>query len=171
MVKRGAQLGAGTSLPISTICGPLRGCYGISGHLFIASDNYARDSPEIVLNNHDTERSGFSVIEIRQTSRHSETWGHSETEGTSRKRSCLEVFCYGVFLAVTVTVTVTVTVHVVLVEISSDICMQIVVSTVGNALVTVLAYYRSWSKNVDKKPAKALSCAALAQRSVVSNKG
>ena len=59
----------------------------------------------------------------------------------------LEVFCFGVFLAVAA--------HVVLVEISSDIWMQIVVSAVGIALMTALAYYRSWSKNADKKPAKA----------------
>jgi hypothetical protein len=61
----------------------------------------------------------------------------------------LEVFCFGVFLAVAA--------HVVLVEISSDIWMQIVVSAVGIALMTALAYYRSWSKNADKKPAKVLS--------------
>lgn len=57
----------------------------------------------------------------------------------------LEVFCCGVFLAVAV--------HVVLVEISNDIWMQIVVSAAGIALMTALAYYRSWSKKVDKKPA------------------
>jgi hypothetical protein len=48
---------------------------------------FASNFPEIVVNNHDTERSGFSAIEIRQTSRHSEIWGHSETDGTSCKRS------------------------------------------------------------------------------------
>ena len=48
--------------------------------------------------------------------------------------------------------------------------MQIVVSAVGIALMTGLAYYRSWSK-ADKKPAKALSGAALAQRSVGANEG
>jgi hypothetical protein len=49
--------------------------------------------------------------------------------------------------------------------------MLIVVSAVGVALMTVLAYYRSWSKAADKKPAKALSGAALAQRSVGANEG
>jgi hypothetical protein len=29
-----------------------------------------------------------------------------------------------------------------------------VVSVVGIVLMTVLAYYRSWSKNADRKPAK-----------------
>jgi hypothetical protein len=32
--------------------------------------------------------------------------------------------------------------------------MQIVVSVVGIALMTVLAYYRSWSKKADKKPVR-----------------
>jgi hypothetical protein len=54
----------------------------------------------------------------------------------------LEVFCSGVFLAVIA--------HLVLVEISDSIWMQIVVSAAGIALMTALAYYRSWSKKVDK---------------------
>jgi hypothetical protein len=54
----------------------------------------------------------------------------------------LEVFCVGVFLAVGA--------HVVLVEVSDAIWMQIVVSVVGIALMTAVAYYRSWSKNADK---------------------
>jgi len=58
----------------------------------------------------------------------------------------LEVFCLGVFLAVAA--------HVVLVEVSGTIWMQIVVSVVGIALMTVLAYYRSWSKKADKKPVR-----------------
>jgi hypothetical protein len=58
----------------------------------------------------------------------------------------LEVFCTGVFLAVIA--------HLVLVEVSNSIWMQILVSAVGIALMTVLAYYRSWSKKVDKAPAK-----------------
>jgi OpgC protein len=44
--------------------------------------------------------------------------------------------------------------HVVLVEVSDTIWMQIVVSVLGIALMTLLAYYRSWSKEADKKPAK-----------------
>jgi hypothetical protein len=62
------------------------------------------------------------------------------------------VFCFGVFLAVLA--------HVVLVEVSNTIWMQIVVSVVGIAMMTVLAYYRSWSKAADKKPAKASVIAA-----------
>jgi hypothetical protein len=58
----------------------------------------------------------------------------------------LEVFCLGVFLAVGA--------HVALVEFSNTIWMQIAVSVIGIALMTLLAYYRSWSKEVDKKPAK-----------------
>jgi hypothetical protein len=69
----------------------------------------------------------------------------------------LEVFCFGVFLAVLA--------HIVLVEVSNAIWMQIVVSAVGIAMMTVLAYYRSWSKAADKKPAKAPSSAAPAQPS------
>ena len=58
----------------------------------------------------------------------------------------LEVFCLGVFLAVGA--------HVALVEVSNTIWMQIVVSVIGIALMTLLAYYRSWSKEADKKPVK-----------------
>jgi hypothetical protein len=58
----------------------------------------------------------------------------------------LEVFCTGVFLAVIA--------HLILVEVSNSIWMQILVSAAGIALMTVLAYYRSWSKKVDKAPAK-----------------
>ena len=57
----------------------------------------------------------------------------------------LEVFCFGVFLAVSA--------HVLLVEVSNDIWMQILVSTVGIALMTALAYYGSWSKGADKSHA------------------
>jgi len=41
--------------------------------------------------------------------------------------------------------------HVALVEISDAIWMQIVVSLVGIALLTAVAYYRSWSKKADKR--------------------
>ena len=59
----------------------------------------------------------------------------------------LEVFCVGVFLAVGA--------HVVLVEVSGAIWMQIVVSVVGIALMTAVAYYRSWSKSADKAKSSA----------------
>jgi len=56
----------------------------------------------------------------------------------------LEVFCLGIFLAVVA--------HVVLVEVSNMIWMQVFVSVLGIVLMTLLAYYGSWSKNADKKP-------------------
>ncbi|MBR1221664.1 OpgC domain-containing protein [Bradyrhizobium sp. U87765 SZCCT0131] len=58
----------------------------------------------------------------------------------------LEVFCVGVFLAVVA--------HIILVEVSDTVWMQIVVSIGGIVLLTLLAYYRSWSKRVDKRPPK-----------------
>ena len=54
----------------------------------------------------------------------------------------LEVFCFGVFLAALA--------HVALVEISSAIWMQILVSVGGIALMTALAYYRTWSRDIDR---------------------
>jgi hypothetical protein len=57
-----------------------------------------------------------------------------------------EVFCFGVFLSFAA--------HFVLVQISNAIWMQILVSIAGIALMTVLAYYRSWSKAMDKRPSK-----------------
>ena len=50
----------------------------------------------------------------------------------------LEVFCVGTFLSFTG--------HFVLVEVSDAIWMQILVSAVGITLLTLLAWYRSWSK-------------------------
>ena len=64
----------------------------------------------------------------------------------------LEVFCYGIFLAGAA--------HIILVEVSDAIWMQILVSVVGIALMTSLAYYRSWSKKLDKPAAKANLAAA-----------
>ena len=60
----------------------------------------------------------------------------------------LEVFCVGVFLAAGA--------HVVLVKISDAIWMQIAVSVVGIAMLTAVAYYRSWSKKVDKPKSPAV---------------
>ncbi len=54
----------------------------------------------------------------------------------------LEVFCAGIFLSFFA--------HFVLVEVSGGIWMQILVSVAGLAAMTALAYYRSWSKNVDR---------------------
>jgi hypothetical protein len=67
----------------------------------------------------------------------------------------LEVFCFGVFLAALA--------HVALVESSNYIWMQILVSVVGIALMTALAYYRSWSKDVDRSHAKASASTAPTQ--------
>jgi hypothetical protein len=66
----------------------------------------------------------------------------------------LEVFCFGVFLAVSA--------HVALVEVSNDIWMQFLVSAAGIALMTLLAYYGSWSKDADKSHAKASESTAPA---------
>jgi len=55
----------------------------------------------------------------------------------------LEVFCAGIFLSFIA--------HFVLVEITGEIWMQVLVSAVGIAAMTALAYYRSWSKSADKK--------------------
>ena len=65
----------------------------------------------------------------------------------------LEVFCVGVFLAVGA--------YVLLVEMSDAIWMQIVVSIVGIALLTAVAYYRSWSKNADKSKPPTLPAAGI----------
>jgi len=54
----------------------------------------------------------------------------------------LEVFCVGIFLSFAA--------HVVLVEVSNQIWMQITVSLSGIALLSALAWYRSWSKKLDK---------------------
>jgi hypothetical protein len=54
----------------------------------------------------------------------------------------LEVFCSGIFLSFAA--------HFVLVEVSGALWMQVLVSFAGIAAMTALAYYRSWSKNLDK---------------------
>ncbi len=65
----------------------------------------------------------------------------------------LEVFCVGTFLSFAA--------HFVLVEVSDAIWMQILVSVVGVTLLTLLAWYRSWTKRVDKAPRQTASpCAA-----------
>jgi hypothetical protein len=60
----------------------------------------------------------------------------------------LEVFCAGIFLSFAA--------HFALVVISGGLPMQFLVSLVGIGAMTGLAYYRSWSKRMDKaKPAAA----------------
>jgi hypothetical protein len=54
----------------------------------------------------------------------------------------LEVFCFSVLLAFLA--------YVALVEVSNDIWMQAMISVIGIALMTSLAYFRSWSKGLSK---------------------
>jgi hypothetical protein len=56
----------------------------------------------------------------------------------------LEVFCVGIFLSFAA--------YFVLVEMSSAIWMQVLVSLLGFAAMTAVAAYRSWSKRIDKAP-------------------
>jgi hypothetical protein len=58
----------------------------------------------------------------------------------------LEVFCFGIFLAAGA--------HFALVEISGSLGMQVLVSVSGIALMTALAFYRSWSKKQDRPAEK-----------------
>jgi hypothetical protein len=66
----------------------------------------------------------------------------------------LEVFCFGIFLAGAA--------HIILVKVSNAIWMQVLVSVAGIVLMTILAYYRSWSKRLDKPTAKAVPAASPA---------
>jgi len=66
----------------------------------------------------------------------------------------LEVFCFGIFLAGAA--------HIILVEVSNAIWMQVLVSVAGIVLMTILAYYRSWSKRLDKPTAKTVPTASPA---------
>lgn len=56
----------------------------------------------------------------------------------------LEVFCVGLFLSFVG--------HFLLELISDSLLAQIIVSMSGIALMTAVAYYRSWSKELDKRP-------------------
>jgi hypothetical protein len=58
----------------------------------------------------------------------------------------LEVFCFGTFLAGAA--------HIILVDVSSVIWMQVLVSVAGIALMIGLGDYRSWSQKLDKPTAK-----------------
>ena len=55
----------------------------------------------------------------------------------------LEVFCSGIFLSFAA--------HFVLVEVNGALWMQVLVSVLGIALMTALAYYRSWLRALDKE--------------------
>jgi hypothetical protein len=61
----------------------------------------------------------------------------------------LEVFCVGTFLSFAG--------HFVLVEVSDSIWMQVFVSVFGVALLTLFAWYRTWSKKADRPPRPATS--------------
>jgi hypothetical protein len=56
----------------------------------------------------------------------------------------LEVFCAGLLLSFVA--------HFLLEEISASLLAEILVSTAGIGLMTGIAYYRSWSKKLDKRP-------------------
>src|SRR6266568_9362513 len=56
----------------------------------------------------------------------------------------LEVFCVGIFLSFAA--------YFVLVEVSSAIWMQVLISLLGVAVMTAVAAYRSWSKKIDQAP-------------------
>lgn len=56
----------------------------------------------------------------------------------------LEVFCFGLLLSFVG--------HFLLDVVSNSLLAQIIVSASGIALMTAVAYYRSWSKELDKRP-------------------
>ena len=70
----------------------------------------------------------------------------------------LEVFCVGVFLSFVG--------HFLLELVSDSLLAQIIVSVSGIALMTAVAYYRSWSKDLDKQPAASKSSAESVSTSV-----
>ena len=70
----------------------------------------------------------------------------------------LEVFCVGVFLSFVG--------HFVLELVSDSLLAQIIVSVSGIALMTAVAYYRSWSKDLDKQPATSKSSEKAVSTSV-----
>ena len=59
----------------------------------------------------------------------------------------LEVFCVGVFLSFVA--------HFLLTMSSGSFAVQILVSLLGIAALTAVAYYRNWSKKQDKPPTRA----------------
>ncbi|EKS31764.1 OpgC domain-containing protein [Afipia clevelandensis] len=70
----------------------------------------------------------------------------------------LEVFCVGVFLSFVG--------HFLLELISDSLLAQIIVSVSGIALMTAVAYYRSWSKDLDRQPAASKSSAESVSTSI-----
>ncbi|MGB8401711.1 OpgC domain-containing protein, partial [Bradyrhizobium sp.] len=62
----------------------------------------------------------------------------------------LEVFCVGVFLSLIA--------HFILEKVSGGYLAQLLVGAAGLAIMTGVAYYRSWSKQVDKPIAADLNC-------------
>lgn len=70
----------------------------------------------------------------------------------------LEVFCVGLFLSFVG--------HFLLELVSDSLLAQIIVSVSGIALMTAVAYYRSWSKDLDKQPAASKSSAESVSTSV-----
>jgi len=70
----------------------------------------------------------------------------------------LEVFCVGVFLSFVG--------HFLLELVSDSLLAQITVSVSGIVLMTAVAYYRSWSKDLDKQPAASKSSTESVSTSV-----
>lgn len=68
----------------------------------------------------------------------------------------LEVFCVGLLLSFVG--------HFLLDVVSDSLLAQIVVSISGIALMTAVAYYRSWSKELDKRPKAPIPKTALPER-------
>jgi hypothetical protein len=69
----------------------------------------------------------------------------------------LEVFCTGIFLSFVA--------YFVLVQVTNAIWMQILVSVLGIALLSSLAWYRSWSKRMDKPMSRPETLASQLPRS------
>jgi hypothetical protein len=88
MVKRRAQLGAGTiraDLNNSRCCDSLIGFYGISERLFIASYSLCEDLPGIIVKSLNASAQNLKIIEMRSTSLPGEIWGRPGTRGTFQK--------------------------------------------------------------------------------------
>jgi len=85
----------------------------------------------------------FAFLVVRLLPR---DWSGLEWKGFRPAIKCgqqsLEVFCAGIFLSFAA--------HFYLAEVSGTIVMQVLVSIAGLMAMTLLAYYRSWSKQQDK---------------------
>ncbi len=93
----------------------------------------------------------FIVIAYLVTRFIPKSWPGLEWQGFDPMVKCgqqsLEVFCVGVFLSFVA--------HFLLTLSSGSFAVQILVSLLGIAALTGVAYYRSWSKKQDKPPTRA----------------